>query len=44
VTKIKEYAAYFGVTLIEAYYDLIDCGEIRESETLRARCAKLSNL
>lgn len=42
MAKVKSYAEYFGISLIEAYYELIDCGEIRESESLRAKCAKLS--
>ena len=41
--KIVEYAEYFSVSYMEAYFDLVDMGEIRESETLLNRCKSLDN-
>lgn len=40
--KIAEYASYFGISMLEAYFELIDMGEIRESEYLRKKCEKAS--
>lgn len=40
--KTTEYADYFGVSMLEAYFDLIDMGEIKESETLYKRCVSLT--
>ena len=39
--KIREYAEYFGVSHMEAYFELVDMGEIRESENLLNRAERL---
>ncbi len=39
--KIREYAEYFGVSYTEAYFELVDMGEIRESEDLLNRAERL---
>lgn len=41
VKKIREYAEYFGVSHMEAYFELVDMGEIRESENLLNRAERL---
>jgi len=39
--KIREYADAFGVSHMEAYFELVDMGEIRESENLLNRAERL---
>lgn len=41
MAKIKAYRDYFGGTFEDAYYELIDMGEIRESESTLAKCRTL---
>lgn len=40
IAKIKLYSRECGTTYLDSYYELVDMGEIRESETLRRKCEK----
>lgn len=39
--KISQYRNFFGGTWEQCYYDLIDSGDIRESEYILSQCKKL---
>lgn len=39
---VIQLAAYYGISLLDAYFDLVDMGEIRESDSLRRFCEKSS--
>jgi hypothetical protein len=36
--KIAEYRKFFGGTMTDAYYELIDMGEVKESDSLKRWC------
>jgi hypothetical protein len=39
--KIQEYVSFFGGTFVQGYEELVDSGDVRESDSLRRRCEKL---
>lgn len=41
MNKIKMYVEAFGGTYVGAYEELLDSGDVRESDSLLARCSKL---
>ena len=41
MNKIKMYVEAFGGTYVGAYEELVDSGDVRESDSLLARCSKL---
>lgn len=38
VKKVKLYSQECGTTYLDSYYELVDMGEIKESDTLRRKC------
>jgi Tfp pilus assembly ATPase PilU len=36
--KVMLYSRECGTTYLDSYYELVDMGEIKESETLRRKC------
>ena len=40
VKKVMLYSRECGTTYLDAYSELVDMGEIKESDTLRRKCEK----